>query len=168
MRRHSRSGEVAQVSGAISPRRGRGPRRAPRRVFFYFEIPSIHHASETRLAPPPPPPRSALPPPANLSFAFFHLSRSSCLTRSQASSSSLPVFPSFRLRVPYTTPAADFRAPLISPPPHPSLLFPPTSPRLRVIFDKVDVSVYEVNVNFCFDTLIDSFPRKGKLVFNRW
>lgn len=46
---------------------------------FYFEIPSIHHASETRLAPPPPPPRSALPQPANLSFlAFFHLSRSSC------------------------------------------------------------------------------------------
>lgn len=28
---------------------------------FYFEIPSIHHASETWLAPPSPPPRSALP-----------------------------------------------------------------------------------------------------------
>lgn len=69
---------LAQVrSCAISPRGGRVPRPEPR-VFFYFEIPSIHHASETRLAPPPPPPRSALPPPANLSFAFFHLSRSSC------------------------------------------------------------------------------------------
>lgn len=30
-------------------------------LFMYFEIPSIHHASETWLAPPSPPPRSALP-----------------------------------------------------------------------------------------------------------
>lgn len=60
---------------------------------FYFEIPSIHHASETRLAPPPPPPRSALPQPANLSFlAFFHLSRSSCHA-SSSSSPPPPVFP---------------------------------------------------------------------------
>lgn len=82
------------------------------RVFFYFEIPSIHHASETRLAPPPPPPRSALPPPANLSFAFFHLSRSSCHLLPSSSSSSPP--PVMR----YTT---DFRA---------SLIFLPTPPRL--------------------------------------
>lgn len=48
---------------------------------FYFEIPSIHHASETWLAPPSPPPRSALPrrptfPSPSFTLPSCHLSLS--------------------------------------------------------------------------------------------